>query len=85
MGRQPDSDVYVIGPNLQFFSDGTAIPVENQLYVWVPRILKKLKVSNLVQPIENLPRVQEPLQQLMNGIVHIMGKNWPSAVFILGI
>ena len=78
MGRQPNSDVYVIGPNLQFFSDGTVIPVADRLYVWVPRIMK---VSNL---FEKLPSVQQPLNKLMNGIMHIMGENGPSAVFILG-
>lgn len=84
MGRQPNSDVYVIGPNLQFFSDGTVIPVADRLYVWVPRIMKKLKVSNLLHPFEKLPSVQQPLNKLMNGIMHIMGENGPSAVFIIG-
>ena len=85
MGRQPNSDVYVLGPNLQFFSDGTVVPIEEQIYVWVPRIIKKLKVSNLLHPLEKLPSVQQPLAKLMNGIIHIMGENWPSAVFILGM
>ena len=53
-------------------------------YVWVPRIMKKLKVSNLLHPFEKLPTVQQPLTKLMDGIMHIMGENWPSAVFILG-
>ena len=85
MGRQPNSDVYVLGPDLQFFSDGTAVPVEEQKYVWVPRIMKKLKVSNLLHPLAKLPNVHKPLNKLMNGIIQVMGENWPSAVFILGM
>ena len=85
MGRQPHSDIYVLGPNLQFFSDGTVVPVEEQKYVWVPRIMKKLKMSNLLHPLTQLPSVQHPLNKLMNGVLQIMGENWPSAVFILGM
>lgn len=85
MGRQPHSDVYVLGPNLQFFSDGTVIPVEEQTYVWVPRIIKNLKISNLLHPITQLPSVHQPLNKLTNGILQIMGENWPSTIFILGM
>ena len=85
MGRQPTSNVYVLGPNLQFYSDGIAIPPEEQKFVWVSCIINKLKISNILHPVSVLPDVPQPLSKLMKGLVHVMGSNWPSAVFVLGM
>ena len=84
MGRQPHSDVYVLGPSLQFRSDGTAIPPAEQEYVWVERIMKKLRIGNILHPLSCLPTVSEPLNKLLTGLACVSGNNLPSAVFILG-
>lgn len=84
MGRQPDSNVFVLGPSLQFHSDGTAIPPQDQEFVWVPRILKKLKIGHIIHPLSLLPPVAQPLKRLMKGLLQVMGDNWPCAVLVLG-
>ena len=84
-GRQPGSNVFVLGPNLQFCSDGTSIAPQQQEFVWVPRVFKKLKISHIVHPLSSLPTVAQPMEKLMRGILTLMGNNWPSAVLVLGV
>ena len=84
MGRQPGSDIFVLGPNLQFKSDGTAIPPQEQEFMWIPRVLKKLKISHIIHPFSLLPHVAQPMNRLINGLLQVMDDNWPSAVFVLG-
>lgn len=85
MGRQPNSDVFVIGPTLQFTSQGDAIPPEDQTYLWIPYILKKLKVLSSVSPIAALPEVQDPLKSVLGGLKKICGDNFISGMFVLGM
>ena len=85
MGQQPGSDVFVIGPTLQFTSDGKVIPEEEQTYVWIPYILKKLKVLSSVSPITALPEVDNPLKSVLMGLKKICGDNFISGIFVLGM
>ena len=85
MGRQPGSNVFVIGPTLQFTSEGDVIPNEEQTYVWIPYILKKLKVLTSVSPITVLPEVEDPLQRVLKGLRQICGDNLFSGMFVLGM
>ena len=73
--------MYVLEPNLQFFSDGTVISIEEQTHVWVPRIIKKLKISNLLQPITQLPSVQQPLHKLNEQ--SFTGENWKQFISLV--
>lgn len=85
MGRQPDSDVFVIGSTLQFTSDGKVIPEEEQTYVWIPYILKKLNVLSSVSPVTALPEVDDPLKSVLMGLKKIRGDNFISGMFVLGM
>ena len=57
--------MFVNSPTLQFTSDGKVIPKEEQTYVWIPYILKKLKVLTSVSPITALPEVDIPLKSVL--------------------
>ena len=82
MGCQPDSDVYVIGPNLQVSSEGYIILENEQECVWIPDILKK--VGCVVNPTTSLSPIQQPLKHVIEGLLKISGKNLPSALFVTG-
>ncbi len=83
-GLQPGSNTVVIGPHLQFLSDGTPIPPECQEYIWVPEILHKLHADKISTTInsESLPSVHRPLK-LLKGIHKVAGDNFISALFML--
>ena len=55
-GRQPCSNVYIVGPELHFYSDGTEIPDGEREYMWVRSILKKLHVKHT--PVTYMPSVE---------------------------
>ncbi len=84
MGRQLDSDTYVLGPSVQFTSDGVTIRTEEQKCIWVPWILKKMKVLNSIHPVSCLPVVQDPMGNLLSGLSRLTGANWPSGMLMLG-
>ncbi len=42
LGKQPDSDVYVFGPNLYFSSNGDLIAENQRLFVWVKEIADRI-------------------------------------------
>ncbi len=84
VGRQPQSDVYVLGPKLHFRLDGTPIPPKRQEYLWLPHILQKLRVH--FTPLDTLPVVgnRNALQHLVVSMGHIVGSNHFSGLFMLG-
>lgn len=84
LGQQSGSDVFVLGPSLQFWSSGDAISPEQQQYVWIPYILKKLKVMESISPIDQLPAVRNPMKKVVKGLRKISGDNFPSSLFVLG-
>ena len=67
--------MFIIGPTLQFTSEGEAIRKEEQTYVWIPYILKKFKVLTSVSPVTALPQVEDPLQRVLKGLRQICGYN----------
>lgn len=83
-GRQPDSDVFIFGPSLQFTSNGNEIAIDKAEYVWVPEILDKL-VPRGVHPIFDLPHIVNPLNFVVSGLNQIAGENVISGVFLLGM
>ena len=80
MGNQPDSDVFVFGPNLQVSSEGRVIPENEQEYIWIPEI-----IGCVINPITALPPIQQPLKHVTEGLHKISGENLPSALFVSGI
>ena len=76
--------MYVVGPTLHFQSDGTPIPTDEQEYVWIPSILKKMKVRH--SPISELPDLSpcNPLKAVLKGMRQLLGDNACSGIFILG-
>ncbi len=84
-GRQPNSDIFIVGPLCQFTKDGKSIPENEHEYIWVPYIIKKLRKNSVMTPISSLPTLQEPaLSFLIKGLKSITGDNFISALFMLG-
>ena len=40
LGRQPSSETYVLGPELQLYANGRCVPVEDQDSILVPKSLR---------------------------------------------
>ena len=76
--------MFVLGPNLQFRSNGASIPQQEKTYVWVEYLLKKLKIINQIHPLNDLPCVRRPLHTAVKGIKKLSGQNALSAVHVLG-
>ncbi len=83
-GRQPESDVFVFGPNIQLDKHGRTIPSNEQRYLWVPHILDKL--HRVVNPLPMIPQSLHgnALQDVVMGIQQLTGENIYSGVFLLG-
>ena len=76
--------MFVLGPNLQFRSNGESIPQGEQMNVWVDYLLKKLKIINQIHPLNDLPFVRRPSHTAVKGIKKLSGQNALSAVHVLG-
>ena len=86
VGRQPGSDVFVLGPSIQFHRNGEPIQPDDQVYLWVPEIMIKLK-SFTTSPIVSLPTsvtAENPLEKLVVKMQQILGDNYLSGLCILG-
>ena len=85
-GRQPDSEVYVVDPKLHFTSAGVQISEEDQKYIWITAVFKKLHMEKVlpVCPLMTLPVVENPLNNLLAGMASITGENFLSGVFVIG-
>jgi hypothetical protein len=86
LGRQPKSDVFVLGPKLHIAYDGE-IPQDKQTYVWIPSIMQKLRVPGFqAAAMDSLAHVSHsnPLKQHIEITSSILGKNLLSGLFMLG-
>ena len=86
LGRQPKSDVFVLGPNLHIVYDGE-IPPDKQMHVWIPSIMQKLRVPGFqAAAMDSLPHVshRNPLKQHIEATSSILGRNLMSGLFMLG-
>lgn len=81
IGLQPGSNVFVVGPDIQFYSDGRPVPPEEQKFKF---ILGQLGVMQVSAPVHNLPEVDEPLVQVVEGIYRVGGENALCGLFCLG-
>ena len=84
IGRQEGSDVFVLGPNLQFWKSGKRISDDEQQYIWIPYILKQLRILPTAKPVVDLPPIRHPLHNLLRGLQRITGDNFGSALFLVG-
>lgn len=84
IGRQPDSDTYVLSCDVQFKMNGDVIPTEEQEFIWVEEILAKTSIIPaellLVDPEERIT-----LNDLISTLCGVLGKgNLYSGIMILG-
>ncbi len=82
-GRQPKSDVFVVGPTLHFCSDGTKIAEDDQQYIWVPEIFKKLHSDKISAPVDTIRTMSRPLNKLLKSMERISGDNLISTIYML--
>lgn len=82
-GLQPGSNVFVFGPEVQLTDDGEAIPVTEQVFIWIDEILVKLQRP--VNPLPRLKNVINPLDRIISGMHHLSGDNMISGMFLLGV
>jgi hypothetical protein len=82
-GRQPNSHVFVFGPNFQVADSGDIIPAEDQRFVWIDEILQKLH-----RPINPLPPLSDHsfnhLSKIVTGMRTLSGDNVVSGVYLIG-
>ncbi len=83
-GRQPGSSIFVFGPTLHINEHGELIPIEQQEYIWVPRILQQL--HRVINPLTVLPDsgAANPMRYVVQGLQNIAGDNVISGVILLG-
>ena len=84
IGLQPGSNVFVLGPSIQYYSNGKSVPQDEQEYKFIPFILAQLGVLQISAPIHNLPEIEAPLHQAVKGIQRVGGENAMCGVFSLG-
>ena len=85
LGRQPDSDIFVLSPTIHVNDNGDIIPFEESTYVWVDSIAKKEGVvASGATFLRSLPECEEPLDSLLVGLQELTQDNFYSAVFVLG-
>ena len=78
---------FIAGSTLQFTDNGCAIPLDEQEFVWIPSIIKRLKSNSIVHPLSNLPIMptnQTAILAVVNGLQDIAGDNFLSSLFMLG-
>ncbi len=84
-GRQPNSNIFVVGPLCHFENDGTVVAEKDQDFIWIPYVIRKLRKDGVMTPFPTLPTLSEPpLQFLVKGMKSITGDNLISALFMLG-
>lgn len=83
-GQQPNFDVFLFGPTIQFDIHGNQIPLYQQRYIWIPHIIEKL--HRVVNPLLLIPSSlhNNALQDVISGIQQLSGNNVYSGVFLLG-
>ena len=87
IGRQPNSEVFVLGPKLQFSSVGEPIEKDDQEFKFIPILLKQLGALKCAAPVQSLPALPSevnPLREAVTGIQRIGGENAMCGLFCLG-
>ena len=85
IGLQPGSNAFVLGPDIQFFSNGKPVPPEEQKYKFISVILAQLGVLQVSAPISTLPQLDSPLHQVVAGLQRVGGENAMCGLFCLSI
>ena len=80
-GLQPNSEVFVSGPNFQIHEDGSLVLPGRQNFIWIDSIL-----HNLQQPVNPLPPIPdyslEHLSTLIRGMHSLAGDNILSGMYL---
>ena len=90
IGRQPKSDVWVFGEQLQLNSEGQIIDVEISSFVWVKDIFDKLeengnKREKCALPLVNLPLSSLAVGYVVDALFQILHDNAMAGVFTIGM
>jgi hypothetical protein len=75
IGRQPDSDVYVLGKTAQFTMKGIPIPQEQKEFVWVEAILDKMGVHINDLSYQHNPDHVQNIDRLVECLLEVTGKD----------
>lgn len=81
-GRQPKSDVFVVGPELQFKVNGSLIPPDSQQFIWIPEVLRKLHTDKICAPLSTIPEVAHPLRHLLKSMYRLSGDNFVATLYM---
>ena len=85
IGLQPGSDVFVLGPEIQFYCSGQSVPPEGQEYKFIPLLLTQMGVLQISAPVYTLPEVSgDPLNLVVRAIQRLGGENSMCGLFCLG-
>ena len=84
IGLQPGSNVFVLGPEIRFYSNGSPVSPEDQKYKFIPFILAQLGVLQVSAPVYAIPQIDEALTQVVHGILRVGGENAMCGLFCLG-
>lgn len=76
--------MFVLGPDIQFYSNGHPVPPEDQKFKFIPFILGQLGVLQVSAPVYAIPQVDEPLALVVEGMHRVGGKNAMCGLFCLG-
>ena len=81
LGKQPESDVFVLSPTVHVNKEGELIPFIDQKYVWVNEIInKECVLPDEYLQIRELPTCEWPLRSLLEGLQKLTQANFPSAL-----
>ena len=73
--------MFVLGPEIRFYSNGSPVPPEDQKYKF---ILAQLGVLQVSAPVYAIPQIDEALTQVVHGILRVGGENAMCGLFCLG-
>ncbi|XP_068722173.1 uncharacterized protein [Montipora capricornis] len=81
LGRQPNSEVWVINRKVQIDADGLIIPPNDRAYVFSPRLENKVLVD---PPMIKTPLSTDGMQQLVKAMREFLGENFMSGIMLIG-
>ena len=83
IGRQPNSDVWVLGENLQLNGDGVVVTAEETSIIWVKAILESERTATH-WPEVTLPLCSLTLGEMVESLMSMLHHNGIAAVFTIG-
>lgn len=91
IGRQPNSDVWVFGPDLQINSEGGITNSEESSFLWVQEAFNmfedgaKTRNQTGPMPVVKLPLYGYALTDVINSLINVVHDNTMAAIFTIGM